>query len=69
MPSPSKIKGTSVRMIAVSTIPVIGFPSAGKVFRLVRLSLVGVPRAREIQTLALASRIEILSQKCKALGP
>ncbi len=58
-----------MRMIAVSTIPVIGFPSAGKVFRLVRLSLVGVPRAREIQTLALASRIEILSQKCKALGP
>jgi hypothetical protein len=56
-------------MIAVSTIPVIGFPSAGKVFRLVRLSLVGVPRAREIQTLALASRIEILSQECKALGP
>jgi hypothetical protein len=58
-----------VRMIAVSTIPVIGFPSAGKVFRLVRPSLVGVPRAREIQTLgALASRIEILSQKWKARG-
>jgi hypothetical protein len=56
-------------MIAVSTIPVIGFPSARKVFRLVRLSLVGVPRVREIQTLALASRIEILSQKCKALSP
>jgi hypothetical protein len=69
LPSPSKIKGTSVRMIAVSTIPVIGFPSARKVFRLVRLSLVGVPRVREIQTLALASRIEILSQKCKALSP
>jgi hypothetical protein len=69
LPSPSKIEGTSVRMIAVSTIPVIGFPSAGKVFRLVRPSLVGVPRAREIQMLALVSRIEILSQKWKALGP
>jgi hypothetical protein len=56
-------------MIAVSTIPVIGFPSAGKVFTLVSPSLVGVPRAREILTLALASRIEILSQKWKALGP
>ncbi len=58
-----------MRMIAVSTIPVIGFPSAGKVFTLVSPSLVGVPRAREILTLALASRIEILSQKWKALGP